>query len=112
MAEQHQSNAGAPLSLRIVTPGGVAAQVACDSVTLPAADGKDGRGGGSIGIRRGHVRAMIALAHGTVCARLAGAVVYLATVESGLAAVKDDVISIVTDSVKTGDDTEPRTEVR
>lgn len=55
MAER-MTDLKAPLSLRIITPNGVAAEAACDAVTLPVADGISGEGGGSMGIRRGHVR--------------------------------------------------------
>ena len=98
MAEQ-MTNSDAPLTVRIVTPNGVAAEAACDSVILPVADGKSGAGG-SMGIRRGHARAMIALAEGTVRARLAGNTVLSAAVTSGIASVGGNVVRILAEHVE------------
>ena len=99
MAEQ-MTNSDAPLTVRIVTPNGVAAEAACDSVILPVADGKSGTGGGSMGIRRGHAQAMIALAEGTVRARLAGNTVLSAAVTSGIASVGGNVVRILAEHVE------------
>lgn len=98
MAER-MTDLKAPLSLRIITPNGVAAEAACDAVTLPVADGISGEGGGSMGIRRGHVRAMIALAEGVVHARLHGNTVLSIAVESGLASVDRDIVQILAERV-------------
>ena len=88
------------LDLSVVTPSGSAAQVRCDSVTLPAADGKDGKGGGSLGIRPGHIQALIALAPGRVVAKHGGKVLLSLTVGSGYAAVTGDRVTVVTDSAE------------
>ena len=64
---------GAPLRLVVVTPQGIAAQAACDSVVLPVAEAADGTPGGTVGVRRGHVPALLAHSAGTVpsqCAML------------------------------------------
>ena len=78
---------GAPLRLVVVTPQGIAAQAACDSVVLPVAEAADGTPGGTVGVRRGHVPALLALSAGTVVARLRGQTVLRASVAAGLAAV-------------------------
>ena len=53
---------GAPLRLVVVTPQGIAAQAACDSVVLPVAEAADGTPGGTVGVRRGHVPALLCCA--------------------------------------------------
>ena len=89
----------APLSLRVITPNGIAVEAACDAVTLPVADGVSGEGGGSMGIRRGHARAMVALAAGVVRARLQGDTVLSIAVESGLASIDRNVVQILAERV-------------
>lgn len=93
MYEQHE----APLTLRLLTPAGLAAEEHGDSVTLLLPDGKNGKGGGLLGIRRGHTPAVMALAEGTVTVRLAGQVIVRIQVPGGFASVENDIITIITD---------------
>lgn len=87
---------GNGLCIRILTPLGEGAPVACDSVTLFAMDNERGEGGGSVGIRRGHIPAVIALEPGSaVRARLNGAEVFSMTVPGGFAFVKDDTVTVL-----------------
>lgn len=86
-----------PLLLRILTPEGVLAEVRCEAVQLMLSDDSAGRGGGGIGIRRGHTEAVLALQRGTVSARTGGEEVYRACLRGGFAAVHHDVITILTD---------------
>lgn len=88
---------GAPLRLVVVTPQGIAAQAACDSVVLPVAEAADGTPSGTVGVRRGHVPALLALSAGTVVARLRGQTVLRASVAAGLAAVRDDEVRVLAD---------------
>ena len=55
---------GGVLTLRICTPAGVTDTLECDSVSFAIPDGADGSGGGRIGIRPGHIAALIAVAPG------------------------------------------------
>ena len=84
------------LTLKIVTPEGVNQTVDCDSVTLWMAADANGRGEGSIGIRKGHVDAIIALGNGPIEAHLNGKPVFSARCESGFATVRKDTVSVVT----------------
>lgn len=86
------------MTLRLLTPAGVSEETACDSARLPQRDGADGRGGGFVGVQRDHVPAVIALSAGEVRASLAGQVVFRARVEGGFASVRDNVITVITDS--------------
>ena len=88
----------AVMTLRLLTPAGTSAEAACDSVQLAIPDGTDGYGGGLVGILRDHEPAVMALAKGTVRASLGGKEVFRADVERGFASVRDNVVTIITDS--------------
>ena len=88
------------LTLKVITPRGEQASVSCDSVTVFARDGENNDGGGSVGIRRGHLPAVIALLDGcAVKASSGGAPVAAYTVSDAFAIVKDDVVTVVAESV-------------
>lgn len=61
------------------------------------AEAADGTPGGTVGVRRGHVPALLALSAGTVVARLRGQTVLRASVAAGLAAVRDDEVRVLAD---------------
>jgi len=86
------------LTLRLLTPTGIASETKCDSVQLCLRDNAAGRGGGMAGILRGHESAVMALGKGPVRASLGGAVVFSARVDGGFASVRDNEIVIITDS--------------
>ena len=88
----------APMTLRLLTPGGVSAETPCDSVQLVLRDGVSGQGGGYIGIQRNHTPAVLALGQGTIRASLGQETVFLATAADGFASVRDNVITVITDS--------------
>ncbi len=91
------------LTLKIITPEGERAAVACDSVTFFVRDNDKGEGGGSMGIRRGHVDAIAALeANSVVKARSEGNTVASFIVSGGFAGVKDDIVTIIAEAVKEG----------
>ena len=92
------SAASPRLTLRVVTPQGVALETGCDSVTLPLADDASGQGGGSIGIRYGHLPALLSLGAGTVCAAMDGKTRSRLSVERGFALVERDSVSVISDS--------------
>ncbi len=83
------------LTLKIVTPEGVDESVECDSVSLWMAPDSRGKGEGSIGIRKGHVDAVIALGNGKIEARRNGAAVFSAETEGGFATILNDTVTVV-----------------
>ena len=83
------------LTLKIVTPEGINETVGCDSVSLWMAPDSKGKGEGSIGIRKGHVDAVIALGNGKIEARQNGTAVFTAEAGGGFATVRNDTITIV-----------------
>ena len=88
---ERESKQGTGFCLRVVRRSGGEAQavtVACDSVRLFARDGENGRGGGCLGIRRGHVPAIIALGNHPVVALLGGQTVFETPVSGGIAVVE------------------------
>ena len=88
-----------PLTLKVLTPEGAELTAACDHVNLFALDNAAGEGGGSVGVRRGHCRALIALAPGSsVTAKREGAAVKKVRVLGGFAMVRDDTVTVLTDS--------------
>ena len=89
-----------PLTLKIVTPEGVDRTVKCDSISLWMAPDRSGKGEGSIGIRKGHVDAVIALGSGPIEARNEGQSVFSARSEGGFATVLHDEVTIVTPHVE------------
>ena len=88
-----------PMTLRVQTPNGAAAETACDSVVLLLRDGADGKGGGFLGVQRDHAPAALALADGPVRASLGGKDVLRLRVGGGFAAVRDNVVTVLTDRV-------------
>ena len=90
------------LTLKIVTPEGVDQTVGCDSVVLWMASDRKGRGEGSIGIRRDHTDAVIALGNGPLEAFSDGNKVFSARTESGFAAVLKNTVTVVASHIETG----------
>ena len=88
------------ITLRVLTPNGVFAETECDAVTLTVADNENGKGGGSIGILRGHLPGIFALAPGEVRYRIGDKGTLCCTVKGGFASLRDDVLTILTDSIE------------
>ncbi len=88
------------IALRIITPAGVAYAARCDSVTLPLADDRDGAGGGSIGIRRGHIRAEMALSAGDVCAHTGRETPDRIHIAAAFASVCDNTVTVISDRIQ------------
>ena len=86
------AEASAPMTLRLLTPAGLAAEAGCDSVVLTLADG------GLAGVMRDHAPAVMALGAGPVRASLGGKPVLKSETKGGFASVKDNVVTVVTDS--------------
>ena len=85
-----------PLTLKIVTPEGDDRTLSCDSVILWMAPDARGKGEGSIGIRKGHTDAVIALGNGPLEAHLEGKSVFSARTEGGFATVLRDTVTVIT----------------
>lgn len=73
--------------------------IECDSVRLCVRDGEKGRGGGSAGIRPGHIKSLISLDKGQVEGFRGGERVISVTVSGGFAAVGDDLVTIIAESI-------------
>ncbi len=80
------------LSLKVVTPTGTAMETACDAVHLTAADG-------SLGIRRGHLPALILLARGPVMALRGGKILSRLELEGGFATVDNDEVTVLASGI-------------
>lgn len=88
-----------PLSLRLVTRDGRCEDYPCDSIRLPMADDKKGRGGGSMGIRKGFPNAVIALQAGRAEALRNGSPVFAARITGGFALVEDGRVTLCPDAM-------------
>ena len=88
------------LTLRIVSKEGVSSPVQCDSVHLTVTDDNNGCGGGSMGIRNGHIKSLISLDIGPVTAYLGGKEIFSSVADGGFATVEDDVVTVVTERMQ------------
>ncbi len=90
------------LSMRVVTPNGVFCETSCDSVVLQCSPDADGTPNGSIGIRKGHTDAVIALGAGeVVISRDGEKSKKKISVGRGIATVSQNLVTVITDSAKT-----------
>ncbi len=87
------------LTLKIVTPSGALDKIVCDSIRLNVSDGKDGNGGGSYGIRQGHVRSVLLLSEGKITAYSNGEAIFSAHTGDGFAAVENDTVTVTVESI-------------
>ena len=87
------------LTLKIVSKNGSLGPVSCDSVHLNLPDDTLGKGGGSMGIRPGHIKSLISLERGEVKAYLEGKEIFSCQTDVGFATVEDDVVTVVTEKV-------------
>ncbi len=83
------------LTLNIVTPAGALPPVECDSIHLAVADNGEEKGGGSYGIRPGHIQALLALERGGIAAFLRGEKIFFGESGAGFASVDHDVVTAV-----------------
>ena len=89
------------LRFRLLTPMKEVASCACDAVSLWERDSVDGRNGGSIGIRPGHLPAVIALAeNGPLRVTRQGKTVIAAKVIGGFARVEPGSVTVLTPSAE------------
>ena len=88
-----------PLLLTITTPDQTRS-MRCDAVNFLVPDSPDNPNtGGSIGIRRGHVDALMAIAPGRLTARAGGNTVLAVEVSAGFAVIRRDEITIIVDRI-------------
>ena len=83
------------LVLKVITPAGSFGPYRCQSVRLNASDDAEGSGGGSCGIRPGHIESLISVEKGPLTAYSGGEVILSAECGNGFATVEDDVVTVV-----------------
>ena len=88
------------MKLTLFTPHRQFPTLECDSVRLNIADSVSGRFSGSYGIRKGHAKAVFALAEGKITAELGGKEVFSAECQSGFATVENDDIRVTVDGIR------------
>lgn len=75
----------------------------CDSIKLNVADSISGKFSGSYGIRKGHAKAVLALAPGNISVRLDGKDIFLAESGGGFVSVENNEVRVVSDGVNIHD---------
>lgn len=86
--------------LVLSSPGTQEMAVRCDAVSFTVPDGIKGKNGGSVGIRPGHINAMMALASGKITARFDGRDVLSCTVDGGFAMVEGHRVTVLSDGLQ------------
>lgn len=86
------------ITLNIVGRNGKSQSVSCDSVRLNACDNNKGKNGGSLGIRKGHLKSLIALSPSTVEGYLKDELVFSAEISGGIASVENDIVTVFSDN--------------
>ena len=89
------------LKLSVVTLAGTMEPIECDSVQLNVADNAEGKGGGSYGIHKGHIKSLFSLATGTLTALKNGETVLKAATGDGFATVQNDTVTVVVNQFET-----------
>ena len=84
------------LTFKIVSLNGGTEPIECDSVHLILCDSTEGKDGGSIGIRTGHIRSLLSVAGGKVSAYLDAKEIFSCQSDGGFATVEDDTVTLVT----------------
>ena len=85
------------LRFRLLSPEGEIFSCSCDAVDLTAKDGTSGSGGGSLGIRRGHLPAVAALEEGGGLRVIsAGKAVFSCRVRGGFARIRREEVTVMT----------------
>lgn len=88
------------LTFTLFTPHRTLAPLECDSVRLCIADSVSGEFSGSYGIRKGHAKAVFALASGVISVSLDGKEIYSVECEGGFATVENNEVRVIADSIK------------
>ncbi len=91
------NNTGAlPLTLRITTPDKGTCEIFCDSITLTLKDAKNGKGGGSYGIHKGHAPSVFATQKGDIRAFSDGNIIFSECFDEGFATLKNNILTVIT----------------
>ncbi len=85
------------LTLLFLTASGENDNITCDSVHLIMRDGAIGNEGGSIGIRKGHVKSVIALQDGLVRAYNDENEIFSKHAKNAIAYVENDTVTVLGD---------------
>ncbi len=88
------------LTLKIVSKNGCLGPVSCDSVHLNLPDDTLGKGGGSMGIRTGHIKSLISVERGRITAYLEGKEIFSCQTDVGFATVENDNVTVVTEGIR------------
>lgn len=88
------------LIFTLFTPHRTLEPVECDSVRLCIADSVSGKFSGSYGIRKGHAKAVFALAGGRISVSLDGKEIYSVECEGGFATVENNEVRVIADGVR------------
>ena len=86
--------------LVLASPGVPETIVRCDAVSFVVPDGVKGKNGGSIGIHPGHTKAMMALDHGELTAKMEGQEILSCTTSGGFAMVESQRVTILSDGLQ------------
>lgn len=87
------------LTLKIVTPTLKIDTMHCDSIHLTVHDDKNGKGGGSYGIRAGEIKTLFAVSEGPLLAYHEGNVIFSCKLLNGFATVLDNVVTVAVEGV-------------
>ena len=88
------------LTLKIVTPTGPIKPLKCDSIHLTVHDDKNGRCGGSYGIRAGEIKTLFAVDTGPLTAYHEGKTIFKCILKNGFATVIDNIVTVTVEGCK------------
>lgn len=88
------------LTFTLFTPHRTLDPLECDSVRLCIADSVSGKFSGTYGIRKGHAKAVFALAAGRISVGLDGKEIYSVQCDGGFATVENNEVRVIADSIK------------
>lgn len=87
------------MQLIIATPKGSLKPLECDSIHLNVTNDSKDKKGGSYGIRKGHVKALLSLEKGEISAYLNGEKIYSAITTKGFATVDNDIVTVAVEEI-------------
>ena len=91
------------LTFTLFTPHRKYPGIECDSVKLSIADSVSGKFSGSYGIRKGHAKAVFALAPGKISVSLGDKEIFSAESQGGFAMVENNEVRVTADGVNITD---------
>lgn len=87
------------MKFTLFTPDRQLPSVECDSVKLNIADSITGEFSGSYGIRKGHAKAIFALAPGKISVSIEGKEIFSVETQGGFATVQNNEVRVTADGV-------------